>query len=119
MAIAENTKPKLRIAAGQPVIGVGKDPFGTYAVGGVSFVFSDMLNSHSLYTGAQVTNRFDEFGATAVYINRTHRWNRGLGRSDAPCVWRSYTAGVSVSRGCRSTSRTSARTLRSIAPSRV
>jgi hypothetical protein len=97
---AEDYKPKLGVDyAGQPVIGVGKDPFGTYAVGGISMVFSDMLGNHTLYTGAQVTNRFDEFGATAAYINRTHRWNWGASIDQTPYVWRSYTAGVGVSQG--------------------
>ena len=83
---AEEYKPKLGIDyAGQPVIGVGKDPFGTYAVGGVSFVFSDMLGNHSLYTGAghQPVRRVRRH---AVYINRTHRWNWGVSVDQTPRV---------------------------------
>ena len=70
--------------AGQPSVGVGVDPFGTYATGGVSFLFSDMLGNHVIGTAAQVTSRFDEFGGTIFYLNRTHRWNWGaVARSDA------------------------------------
>ena len=79
--------------AGQPTIGVGADPFGTYAAGGVSFVFSDMLGNHTLATGVQVTSRFDEFGGTAMYINRTRRWNWGVALDQTPYVSRAFAAG--------------------------
>jgi Tol biopolymer transport system component len=99
-APAEEYKPKLGLDfAGQPTIGVGKDPFGTYAAGGVSFVFSDMLGNHTLYTGAQVTSRFDEFGGTAVYINRTHRWNWGVAVDQTPYVWRQFGASIQSQQG--------------------
>ena len=112
---AEEYKPKLGLDfAGQPTIGVGKDPFGTYAAGGVSFVFSDMLGNHTLYTGAQVTSRFDEFGGTAVYINRKHRWNWGVGgRSDAVRLAQVHARVSTCRRACRSTSRTSSASCRS------
>ena len=75
--------------AGQPTIGVGADPFGTYASGGVAFLFSDTLGNHVVATTAQVTSRFDEFGGSAFYLNRTHRWNWGVGvDSDAVRVAR-------------------------------
>ena len=44
---------------------VSGDPFGTYAAGGVAFLFSDLLGNHVVATSAQVTNRFDEFGGSA------------------------------------------------------
>ena len=75
----EPYKPKWGLDfAGQPSFGVGVDPFGTYASGGVSFLFSDMLGNHVIGTAAQVTSRFDEFGGTLFYLNRTHRWNWGV-----------------------------------------
>ncbi len=55
---------------GQPSFGVGVDPFGTYATGGISMLFSDMLGNHVIGTAAQVTSRFDEFGGTIFYLNR-------------------------------------------------
>jgi outer membrane protein assembly factor BamA len=79
--------------AGQPTIGVGTDPFGTYASGGVSFLFSDILGNHVVATSAQVTNRFDEFGGSLFYLNRRHRWNWGVGVDQTPYISRGYETG--------------------------
>jgi Tol biopolymer transport system component len=87
-------KPKLSLDyAGQPTIGVGTDPFGTYASGGVSFIFSDILGNHVVATSAQITNRFDEFGGSAFYLNRRHRWNWGVGVDQTPYISRGYATG--------------------------
>ena len=80
--------------AGQPTIGVGADPFGTYATGGVAFLFSDMLGNHTMGVAAQVTSRFDEFGGSLFYLNRKKRWNWGLGLDQTPYVSRGYQTGV-------------------------
>jgi dipeptidyl aminopeptidase/acylaminoacyl peptidase len=94
-APVEPYKPKLSLDfAGQPSVGIGADPFGTYASGGVSFVFSDMLGNHTLMTAAQVTSRFDEFGGAALYLNRTHRWNWGAIIEQTPYVARGFEAGL-------------------------
>ena len=99
-APVEEYKPKLGLDfAGQPSIGVGVDPFGTYAAGGVSFVFSDMLGNHTVAAGAQVTSRFDEFGGALMYFNQKHRWNWGVGINQTPYVARGYDAGVVVDQG--------------------
>jgi Tol biopolymer transport system component len=88
-------KPKLSLDfAGQPSVGVGADPFGVYAAGGVSFLFSDMLGNHTLATAVQATSRFDEFGGQVYYLNRTHRWNWGTAVQQIPYVARAYDAGV-------------------------
>ena len=79
---------------GQPTFGVGVDPFGTYATGGIAFLFSDMLGNHTLGTSAQVTSRFDEFGGTLFYLNRTKRWNWGAAIEQIPYVARGFEAGV-------------------------
>lgn len=93
----EPYRPKLTLDfAGQPTIGVGVDPFGTYAAGGVSFLFSDMLGNHTVGTSAQVTNRFDEFGGSIFYLNRKRRWNYGIGLDQTPYVSRGYQTGVGV-----------------------
>ena len=68
----------------------GADPFGVYAAGGVSFLFSDILGNHVLATSAQVTSRFDEFGGGVMYLNRTHRWNWGVAVNQTPYVSRGY-----------------------------
>lgn len=85
--------------AGQPTIGVGTDPFGTYAAGGVSFLFSDTLGNHVVATSAQVTSRFDEFGGSAFYLNRTHRWNWGVGADQTPYASRGYETGYATGPG--------------------
>ena len=85
--------------AGQPTVAVGADPFGTYAAGGVSFVFSDMLGNHVLGTAAQITSRFDEFGGTLLYLNRTKRWNWGAVLDQTPYVSRGFEAGIVTADG--------------------
>ena len=91
----EPYKPGLQLDyAGQPSIGVGADPFGTYATGGVAFLFSDMLGNHTVGTAAQVTSRFDEFGGSLFYLNRARRWNWGVGLDQTPYVFRGYETGI-------------------------
>ena len=88
-------KPKMTLDfAGQPAVGVGFGPTGTYAAGGVSFLFSDMLGNHVLGTSAQVSGRFDEIGGSLFYLNRTHRWNWGASLDAIPYVARGFEAGV-------------------------
>ena len=102
--VREPYKPKWSLDfAGQPSFGVGVGPFGTYAAGGVSFLFSDMLGNHVIGTSAQVTSRFDEFGGSVFYLNRTHRWNWGaVARPDALRV---SAASSPASRGTPTSSR--------------
>ena len=97
----EPYKPSLSLDfAGQPTIGVGADPFGTYASGGVAFLLSDMLGNHTVGVAAQVTSRFDEFGGSLFYLNRKRRWNYGIGLDQTPYVSRAYgTAIVSTPQG--------------------
>jgi len=93
-AQAETYQSKLALDyAGQPTFGVGTDPFGTYAAGGVSFIFSDTLGNHMLATSLQVTNRFDEFGGQLFYLNRTHRWNWGVGVDQTPYISSAFATG--------------------------
>jgi len=91
----EEYKPKMGLDfMGQPSVGVGADPFGVYAAGGISFVFSDMLGNHSLATSASVTSRFDEWGGGILYLNKVNRWNWGVALSQTPYVSRGYATGV-------------------------
>lgn len=91
----ENYSPKLSLDfAGQPTVGVGVDPFGAYAAGGVAFLFSDMLGNHTVGVAAQVTSRFDEFGGSLFYLNRKKRWNYGIGLDQTPYVSRGYQTGI-------------------------
>jgi dipeptidyl aminopeptidase/acylaminoacyl peptidase len=93
-------KPKLTLDfAGQPTAGVGVGPFGTYAAGSMSFVFSDMLGNHLLATSVQATSRLDEFGGSVFYLNRTHRWNWGVEVDQTPYVAGSFSAAVTNVQG--------------------
>jgi Tol biopolymer transport system component len=93
-AKTEPYKPGLSLlTAGQPAIGVGTDPFGTYAAGGMSFLFSDMLGNHILATSIQATSRLDEIGGGLMYVNRTHRWNWGASIDQTPYVSSAFAAG--------------------------
>jgi Tol biopolymer transport system component len=84
-------KPKLLLEGiSQPSIGVGVDQFGTYAAGGVSFVFSDQLNDHIFGANIQSTSRIQETGAQAVYLNRKSRWNWGAVVEHLPYVTGGY-----------------------------
>jgi len=88
-------KPRLSVDfVGQPVVGVGVDSFGTYAGGGVSAAFSDILGNHTVAGSVQVTNRFDEAGGSIVYLNRTHRWNWGAALDSTPYVLRGFASGL-------------------------
>jgi Tol biopolymer transport system component len=81
---------------GQPVIGVGADRFGTYAAGGLSFLWSDMLGDHTLGTTIQATNRLQEFGAIVGYLNRESRWNWGLIGEQTPYMTGGFARGVGI-----------------------
>ena len=75
---------------GQPAVGVGADPFGTYAGGGVSFLWSDMLGNHELGTTVYAGNRLEETGGAVMYLNRMHRWNWGFIGERTPYVTGAY-----------------------------
>ncbi len=92
--VGDPYKPKWGLDfVGQPSFAVGAGPFGTYAAGGVSFLFSDMLGNQVIGTSVQVTSRFDEFGGSIFYMNRTHRWNWGASLDQTPYVSRGFEAG--------------------------
>ena len=91
----EDYKPRLLLEGiSQPTIGVGADQFGTYAAGGISFVFSDLLNNHVFGATVQSTSRLQETGAQAMYLNRNSRWNWGVVLEHIPYVTGSYGQGL-------------------------
>ena len=83
-------------AIGQPTVGVGADRFGAYAAGGLSFLFSDILENHTLGATLQVTNRFQELGGAVMYLNREHRWNYGFVAEQTPYVTGGFARGVTT-----------------------
>jgi Tol biopolymer transport system component len=78
----------------QPQVGIGVDRFGTYAAGGISFVFSDLLNDHMIGATVQSTSRIQESGAQAMYLNRKSRWNWGVVAEHLPYVTGGYGQGL-------------------------
>ena len=93
-------KPKLNLDyVGQPSIGVGRDPFGTYVGGGVSLLFSDMLGNHTLGTSLQIQGSFDDFGGVVFYQNRTHRWDWGVTVQQIPYRTGAYGLSTEVVNG--------------------
>ena len=90
-------RAKLQLEAiSQPTVGIGADRFGTYAAGGVSFVFSDILNDHMIGATVQSTSRIQETGAQAVYLNRKSRWNWGAVVEHLPYVTGGYGQGLAI-----------------------
>jgi hypothetical protein len=79
---------------GQEFGAVGISPFGARAVGGVSFLWSDMLAGHTLATTLQISGSFDDIGGQAAYINRTSRWNWAGVVEQLPYVTGSFASGI-------------------------
>jgi hypothetical protein len=93
----EDYRPKLQLEGiSQPSIGIGADQFGAYAAGGIAFMFSDLLNQHSLGATVQSTNRIEETGAQAFYLNRKSRWNWGAVVEHLPYVTGGYGQGLTT-----------------------
>jgi len=91
----EDYRAKLSLEAiSQPTIGVGADQFGAYAAGGISFIFSDFLNDHTLGATVQSTSRIQETGAQAFYLNRKSRWHWGAVVEHLPYVTGGYGQGL-------------------------
>ena len=80
----------------QPTIGVGVDRFGAYGGGGISFMFSDLLSDHMIGATLQSTNRVEETGGQAMYLNRKSRWTWGLIAQHLPYVTGGYGQGLAV-----------------------
>ncbi|MCI0434084.1 MAG: hypothetical protein L0271_10690, partial [Gemmatimonadetes bacterium] len=51
--------------------------YGTFVNGGVSLVFSDILNTHTLATTAQLNGTLRDFAGQLAYLNSGSRWGWG------------------------------------------
>lgn len=93
----EDYTPKLTLEGiSQPTIGIGADRFGTYAAGGISLMFSDLLNDHMIGATVQSTSRIQESGAQAFYLNRKSRWTWGAVVEHLPYVTGGFAQGMAV-----------------------
>jgi hypothetical protein len=100
-------RPRLTLDyVGQPYIGAGIDPFGTFVGGGLSFSWSDMLGNHNLATAVQTDTSFGGLSDLAkntagivAYQNLTHRWNWGAAVQQVPYLSGGLSSGIGVVNG--------------------
>ncbi|HEX6589379.1 MAG TPA: basic secretory protein-like protein [Longimicrobiales bacterium] len=70
---------------GTPSFGAVYSPgYGSGFVGGVSFLFSDMLGDRQLGAVLQAQGSWEDIGGQAVYIDSSDRWNWGVGLTHIP-----------------------------------
>ncbi len=69
---------------GPVTIGVGADRFGTFAGGGVSAMFTDMLRDRILQVTVQGEGELQNIGGQVLYLNRERRWTWGLSAGRIP-----------------------------------
>ncbi len=81
----EPYKPKFQLDyIGSTGVGVGTSQFGTYASGGVTALFSDVLKRHQLITNLQVQGELQDIGGYVSYLNQETRFNWGGAMSHIP-----------------------------------
>ncbi len=83
----------------QPQLGLGIDRFGTYAAGGISLNFSDMLGFHNLATTLMLTSRIQDTAAVVAYQNSRSRLNWGASLQRIPYVYGGYGAFIDELQG--------------------
>ncbi|MBS3768885.1 MAG: PD40 domain-containing protein [Bacteroidales bacterium] len=75
---------------GSTGVGVGSSQFGTYASGGVTALWSDVLKRHQLITNLQVQGEIYDFGGYVSYMNQENRLNWGGSVSHIPYRYSYY-----------------------------
>lgn len=71
-------KPRLALDyVSPPNVSIGADRFGTYAAGGISAFWSDMLGYHTVVTTAFTGSRLIDTSAAVAYLNTRGRLNWG------------------------------------------
>jgi hypothetical protein len=79
---------------GQPFVVAGSNRFGTGLGGGVSFLWSDMLNEHQIGLQIETMGDIENIAAIAGYENRASHWFWGASVSRIPFVTGGYNSGV-------------------------
>jgi len=77
----------------QPQLGVGIDRFGTYAAGGISLNFSDMLGFHNLATSLMLSSRLQDTAAVVAYQNTRSRVSWGASLQRIPYLYGGFAGG--------------------------
>jgi Tol biopolymer transport system component len=84
-------RPKFQLDyIGSTGVGVGSSQFGTYASGGVTALWSDVLSRHQLITNLQVQGEIYDFGGYVSYLNQETRFNWGAAISHIPYRYSRY-----------------------------
>ena len=92
---------------GQPYLTAGVDPYGTFAGGGLSLFWSDMLGNYNLGTAFQVNQGFGSragdilrnTGAQVAFQNLKHRWNYGIAAGQMPYLAGGFASGITSLNG--------------------
>ena len=93
---------------GQPYLTAGVSPYGTFAGGGISLFWSDMLGNYNLGTAFQVNSGFGRSGAGDIlknsgaqvaFQNLKHRWNYGLTAGQMPYLSGGFASGITEVNG--------------------
>jgi hypothetical protein len=84
----ETYSPKLSLdAVGQPYFLMGSGGPGSFLHGGTSFLFGDLLGRHLIGASFQAGTAVEALAADVQYLNRSSRWNWGLGVGLRPYVY--------------------------------
>ena len=102
-AETEPYEPRLQLdAVGQPSFGVGRDRFGAFGGGGVSFLLSDTLGDRTLGVAVDFTTSisgetsYKDLGASIAYTNLRRRWNWGVYAEQVPYRTGGFAAGFTT-----------------------
>ena len=87
------------VSIGQQVGVATTSTFGTYAAGGISFLFSDTLGNHVLGTGFGINGGTRDISVGVNYFNRASRWNWGLFAERIPLLSGTATQAVATQNG--------------------
>ena len=79
---------------GSTGFGVAQSSYGTFASGGVSMLFSDMLKQHQIYTMLNINGEIYDFGGQLAYINSKKRITWGSSFSHFPYRMMYYSIGL-------------------------
>ena len=95
----EEYKPGLSLVGIGTGGGVSTGQFGTFASGGIALQFSDMLGNHLLGVSFNINGGASDIGASATYLNRTHRWNWGVYGERLPLLNGNFSQGFTQVNG--------------------
>jgi hypothetical protein len=73
---------------------MGVDEFGTFIGGGVTFLFSDVLNYHRIGATVEASGGVQDIGTQVGYLNQTSRWNWGGSAQRVPFRTGAFSRGL-------------------------